>query len=59
VEILPSSGGPTLFDRICHLAGKTGHLPPDAAEQQDALTIDRDFEQTGFRALLRHEPSSA
>jgi hypothetical protein len=35
VEVIPTSGGPTLFDRIGHLAGKARHLPPDAAEQHD------------------------
>jgi predicted nucleic acid-binding protein len=27
-------------------------------ELTDALTADRDFEQAGFRAVLRHEPGS-
>ncbi len=35
VEIISTSTGPTLFDRIGHLAGKAKHLPPDAAEQHD------------------------
>jgi hypothetical protein len=35
VEVLSPTPGPTLFDRIGHLAGKAQHLPTDAAEQHD------------------------
>lgn len=35
VEVISTSAGPTLFERIGHLAGKAKHLPPDAAEQHD------------------------
>ncbi len=33
--VLGAGDGPTLFDRLGHLAGRATHLPPDAAEQHD------------------------